>query len=46
MSLDDLAKLIFRSDLEYVALTEVGGAELGCTPPEFLYMWYLMFCIR
>jgi hypothetical protein len=38
MSLDDLLRLIFDSDLELVAIIAVGGATLGCTPIGFLYM--------
>jgi hypothetical protein len=45
MSLNDLSKMIFDSDLELVMM-EASGAELGCTTLGFLYIWYLIFCHR
>jgi hypothetical protein len=46
MPLEDLVRLISGSDPELVATMEVGGMELGYTSLGFLYLWYLMFCIR
>lgn len=45
MYLNDLARMIFNSDLELVATMEASGAELGCTQYTLRISLYLVFDI-